>query len=186
MSRVRIGVCHGAADAALVRSVFDAHDIPVVIGAENHANVMGGLGDGFLTMDISVDDSHAEEAAELLREIRSSEPSESAAYEAEDQVDQDEAVWVEQRIDRRRKTGIVLLLACCVTFGTAHMYTRAWLRGIALLGIELVAIRYLAAKPVIGAVIFAAVVVSDLVGALLRVRTPATALPAARVQRLRA
>ncbi|HEY5937093.1 MAG TPA: hypothetical protein VIU61_20725 [Kofleriaceae bacterium] len=184
MSRVRIGVCHGAADAALVRSVFDAHEIAVVIGAENHANLLGGLGDGFLTLDISVDESYAEEAAELLREIRS-EPVTTESYEA-NEPDQDEAVWVEQRVDRRRKTGVVLLLAFCITFGTAHMYTRAWLRGIALAGLEVIGIRYLGAKPVIGGLLIAAAVVTDLVGALLRVRSPATALPAARAQRRRA
>ena len=185
MSRVRIGVCHGAADAALVRSVFDAHEIAVVIGAENHANLLGGLGDGFLTLDISVDESDAEEAVQLLREIRS-EPAATDADEADDEPDQDEAVWVEQRVDRRRKTGVVLLLAFCVTFGTAHMYTRAWLRGIAIAGVEVIGIRYLGAKPIIGGLLIAAAVVTDLVGALLRVRSPETTLPAARAQRRRA
>jgi hypothetical protein len=185
MGRVRIGVCHGAADAALVRSVFEAHEIAVVIGAENHANLLGGLGDGFLTLDISVDEAKAEDAVQLLREIRSNESIESEPAEG-DEPDQDEAVWVEQRVDRRRRTGVVLLLAFCVTFGTAHMYTRAWFRGIALMGVELLGIRYLGVKPVIGGLIIAAAVVTDLVGALMRVRSPATTLPAARAQRRRA
>jgi hypothetical protein len=170
-----------------VRSVFEAHDIAVVIGAENHANVMGGLGDGFLTMDISVDEARAEDAVQLLREIRSSEPvaMEDGDDDA-DEPDQDEAAWVEQRVDRRRRTGVVLLLSFCITFGTAHMYTRAWMRGIALAGVEVLGIRFLGTKPVIGGLLIAAAVVTDLVGAMLRVRAPATTLPAARAQRRRA
>ena len=179
---MRIGVCSGAADAALVRSVFTAHEIDVVIGAENHANLLGGLGDGFLTLDISVDEEDAEQASELLREIRAAAPPEPADDEDDDEGD-DEAGWVEQRVDRRRKTGIALLLGCCITFGTAHMYTGAWLRGIALAGLEVFAIRYLAVSPVIGGAMIAAAIVIDVSGALVRARSSELTLPAARVRR---
>ncbi|MEJ7602081.1 MAG: DUF2007 domain-containing protein [Kofleriaceae bacterium] len=177
MSRVRIGVCTGAADAALVRSVLSAHEIEVVIGAENHASMLGGLGDGFLTLDISVDERDAEAATTLLGEIRNS----PVASDPDEDVEGD-AVWVEQRVERKRRTGVALLLACCVTFGTAHMYTGAWLRGIVLAGLELIGIRYAGPKPVIGAVLIAAAIVCDLVGAMLRVQTTRSNLPPARVQ----
>src|SRR5512144_2607043 len=69
-SRIRIGTCSGVADAALVRSVFGAHGIHVVIGAEGHAGVLGGLGGSFLSLDIFVAEADAEEAVALLHDIR--------------------------------------------------------------------------------------------------------------------
>lgn len=68
-NRVRIGTCSGPAEAAFVRSVFDAHDLPVVINGEMHASAMGGLG-GFIRLDIIVDSEDAEDAVALLGDIR--------------------------------------------------------------------------------------------------------------------
>lgn len=181
MPRVRIGTCSSPADAALVRSVFEAHDIHVAIGAEHHASLLGGLGGAFLQLDISVDEADAEEAVALLAEIRSGE----AAGEPEP-VDEEEEAEVDRMIDRRRKTGVALLLGCCVTFGTAHMYSGAWLRGIALAGAEVAGLRYVAGlthRPIGGLLVVGAVVV-DLVGALWRIRaTNRPTLPTARVRR---
>src|SRR5262249_50697375 len=68
--RVRIGTCADLGDAALVRSVFAARDIHVVIGTEHHASVLTGLGGGFVSFDIWVSEEDAEEASELLRDLR--------------------------------------------------------------------------------------------------------------------
>jgi len=68
-NRVRIGTCSGPAEAAFVRSVFDAHELPVVINGEMHASAMGGLG-GFVRLDILVDRDDAEDAVALLNDIR--------------------------------------------------------------------------------------------------------------------
>ena len=130
--------------------MFAARGIPVVIGAEHHASLLGPLGASFLSLDIWVAEEDAEEAAALLRDLR--EPSanavsgdsangavadagdadgehadagESAAPEAEDASGDS----VRMQIERRRRTGLALLLGCFITFGTAHMSTRAWLRG---------------------------------------------------------
>jgi len=68
-NRVRIGTCSGPAEAAFVRSVFDAHQLPVVINGEMHASALGGLG-GFIRLDIFVAAADAEDAAALLRDVR--------------------------------------------------------------------------------------------------------------------
>src|SRR5207249_1515627 len=70
MGRVCIGTCSGLADAAFLRSVFAAHDIPVLINAENHASMLGGLGGAFVRLDIVVDEAYAEDAAALLLDAR--------------------------------------------------------------------------------------------------------------------
>src|SRR4249920_1982989 len=69
LNRVKIGTCSGPAEAAFVRSVFDAHELPVVINGEMHASTMGGLG-GFVRLDILVDAEDAEDAVALLSDIR--------------------------------------------------------------------------------------------------------------------
>src|ERR1044071_7283763 len=68
-NRVRIGTCSGPAEAAFVRSVFDAHELPVIINGEMHASTMGGLA-GFVRLDILVAEDDAEEAGALLHDIR--------------------------------------------------------------------------------------------------------------------
>jgi hypothetical protein len=83
--RVRIGTCSGPAEAAFVRSVFDAHELEVVINGEHHASVLGGLG-GFVRLDILVDADHEEEAVALLRDIR------EGAHAVGDELPEDEDV----------------------------------------------------------------------------------------------
>src|SRR4051812_27678358 len=68
-NRVQIGTCSGPAEAAFVRSVFNAHELPVIINGEMHASAMGGLA-GFVPLNILVDEDDAEEAIALLRDIR--------------------------------------------------------------------------------------------------------------------
>jgi hypothetical protein len=81
--RVRIGTCAGPAEAALVRSVFDAHGVQLLIGAEHHAAMLGGLGGAFVRLDLFVDADDAKEAAALLADLR------SGAHAAPDDVDVD-------------------------------------------------------------------------------------------------
>jgi hypothetical protein len=207
--RVRIGTCSGPADAALVRALFSARGIPVVVGAENHSSMLGGLGGSFLSLDIWVADDDAEEAIALLRDLRdpasgwhgeaddagegelatdgdetsfsTSQADAAAALEATSSAD-DARDAFHVRIDRRRRTGIALLLGCCITFGTAHMFTRAWLRGIALGALELMGILRVAAGERGGTLAIVGAVAIDVVGAVWRVWTQdRPALPEARL-----
>jgi hypothetical protein len=192
--RVRIGTCSNPADAVLVRSVFTAHEIDVVIGAEHHASLLGPLGGAFLSLDIWVAEEDAEEAWALLHDLR--ERSAGTAPDGDDGDDDDDDGAVaglsaalgaageslQWRLDRRRRTLAVLLLGAVLTFGTAHLFARAWLRGIALAGLEILGFRYLAAGNALGRFMIASAIVCDLVGAIWRVRaTPRTQLPVARI-----
>jgi hypothetical protein len=83
-----------------------------------------------------------------------------------------------------RRTGLVLLLGCCITFGTAHMFTGAWSRGIALAALELVGIVRIGSGHALGSVAIAAAVAVDVIGAVWRVWSSSeTALPVARLRR---
>jgi hypothetical protein len=229
-SRVRIGTCAGTADAALVRSVFTAHGIHVVVGSETHASVFTGLGGGFESLDIWVDDGDAEDAAELLQDLRERSARVHGSSDGDDEPDGDDDDFLEHvcgtgadgadceheddgaadddddlhelgalptavslavapgaslriRVDRRRRTAVAMLLACCITFGTAHMFTRAWMRGFLLAAFEALGLRYVVLGDPIGGVIVASAVAFDLFGAVWRVRTsPTTQLPVARLR----
>ena len=176
--------------------MFSAHGIAVIVGAENHAGLLAGLGGGFLSLDIWVDEEDSEEAEALLRDLR--ERNESSDVDDDDDDDDldergDDAAGepgaratagnsLHLRIDRRRRTGVVLLLGCCITFGTAHMFSRAWMRGITLAAVEVVGLMQLWSGHEIGGLAVAAAIVVDLIGALWRVRAaPRSALPRARV-----
>jgi hypothetical protein len=149
-NRVRIGTGAGPADAAFIRSVFEAHELQVVISGENHAGMFAGLG-GFISLDILVAEDDAEEAVGLLRDIREGDhaalddaPEAEADEHDDDLADEradadgvwghhaDEPAGTGDRLvpqgpfdDRRRRTGIVLVLG--VVFGVrgrAHVHTR--------------------------------------------------------------
>lgn len=165
-NRVRIGTCSGPAEAAFVRSVFDAHDLPVVINGEMHASAMGGLG-GFIRLDILVDSEDAEDAAALLSDIRAGDHAVAEGDESLDGPEGDEradadGVWnAKQHTEasevslagpaaaptsgfdtRRRRTGGVLLLSVLPGFGAAHMATGAWGRGAMIAALNVVGIAY--------------------------------------------
>jgi hypothetical protein len=186
MGRVRIGTCSGPADAALVRAAFAAHEIHAVVGAEQHAGMLGGLGGSFLSLDIWVDDQDAEEAIALLRDLRGEGPDDAAEHGVEEPLppedeEEDETPAVEQRIARRRGTGLVLLLGCCVTFGTGHIATGAWGRGIALAVLEVLGFRTMLGDPALGGAMVGAAIALDVIGALVRVHKKRPELPEARL-----
>lgn len=199
--RVRIGTCANPADAALIRSVFAARGVGVVIGAEHHASLLGPIGGSFLSLDIWVARDEAEEAAALLRDLREGGPGEDEAGGALDEAaeagaepaspdepgepdDDDGELDHERKVrtEQRRRAGLAILLGCFVTFGTAHMATGAWARGLVLAAIEVIGIRYLVLGDHSGTAIILAAVTADLIGAMWRLRRQRT-LPAARVHR---
>jgi len=191
MGRVRIGTCSGPADVALVRAAFDAHGIHIAINAEMHASVLGGLGGAFVPLHIMVDEEDAEEAAALLADLREHDHGAQAGDRPEgepedadaDEDDSGSADDVGERITRRRRTGIVLLLGVCVTMGTAHMSTGAWFRGMVLAGVELFSFKLIYYGVDYGLLVFFGAVATDVIGAMWRVRRQTTQLPIARVHR---
>lgn len=185
--RVRIGTCSGPADAALVRSIFAAHGVDVIVAGDKVG--LGGLAGGLVSLDIWVARDDSEEAVALLNDLRERDGSdEDNEYDVEaihrcEAVDSiDEVVAFDRLHERRRRTGVALLLGCCITFGTAHMFTGAWLRAGALAAFELVGIMWLSNGDAMGVLIVFMAILGDLVGAVSRIRaTPPTGLPIARV-----
>src|SRR5580765_1989056 len=144
--------------------MFAARGIAVVIAAEHHASLLGAIGSGFLSLDIWVAAEDAEDAAALLRDLRESDAGDAAGAPDGDHFD------VQAYTERRRRTGLAILLACFVTFGTGHMVTGAWLRGVLLAAIETLGIRLLVHGNRIGSALIVATVAADLIGALWRLR----------------
>lgn len=189
--RVRIGTCADPADAALIRSVFAARGIGVVIGAEHHASLFGPVGAAFLSLDIWVASDAAEEAAALLHDLRTGgHAAEDKAADAEagaeaSPPDEDDAELEYEhrtRSEQRRRAVLAILFGCFFTFGTAHMVTGAWARGLVLAAMQVAGIRYLALGERFGTAIILAAVIADLTGALWRLRRLRT-LPTARIHR---
>jgi hypothetical protein len=194
--RVRIGTCSGPADAALVRSIFAAHGIDVVVAAENHAGLLGGLGGSLLSLDIWVAEEDSEEASALLDDLREREGHGTSGDDDDDDdvdgvhchdsfIEHETAGSMDQRIDRRRRTGVALMLGCCLTFGTAHIFTGAWMRGLALAALELIGIMWISQGDAFGGFTVAVAIAADLIGAVWRVRVSTLSeLPMARVRGL--
>jgi hypothetical protein len=152
-----------------VRAAFEAHDIAVFINAEQQANVLGGMGGVFVPLHVYVAEEDAEEARALFGELEA-QANEPIEHEEPDDDDEPGASGVHARVDRRKRTGVVLLLAMCITFGTAHMYTGAWLRGLGLAGLEIYAFRTMVHDQRLGGALLVACILTDLIGALWNLR----------------
>lgn len=181
--RVCVATCSDAAEAAMVRAILDAHDIDVVIAGEHNASVLVGLAGSYVSLDVYVEAEDGERAAELIRSLREGG---EGVDEPPDDDEQAEGPDPHVAIETRKRTGAVVLLALCVTFGTAHLYTRAWMRGITLAAIELVGFRQVMDNPPLGAAMVGGAIAFDLIGALVRVRQGRRPVrPALPVARLR-
>jgi len=123
MGRVRIGTCSGPADAALVRSVFDAHQIPVMINAEQHASMLAGFGGAIVPMHIFVGTERAEEAAALLADLREQDHDVSTDEdrEADAEVDRELAAEAVGRISRRKRYGTLLMIVLAGAVATPYV-----------------------------------------------------------------
>jgi hypothetical protein len=178
-NRVRIGTCSGPADAAFVRSVFEAHQIHFLISGEQHASMMGVFGGG-LTLEILVSKDDEEQATALLRDIRDSDRSEAdggepdqSEFDASPDADRETRTHPDEGMatfdDRRRRTAIALLLMVTLGHGAAHMYTGAWLRGMMLAGVRILGYAWLIQAPGIAFALVIGSVVADGAGAVWRI-----------------
>ena len=179
--RVRIGQAANPAEATLVRSLFDAHGIAVAINGEQHAAMLGGLGGGFISLDITVDSDDAERARDLLAELQ----AQPAERDDPDDHDDDDGDDVTLRLERRKRIGIAVMLAVFISFGTAHLSAGAYKRALALAICQIIAIRELVvATGPLPAICFAAVVLFDLIDAIRIINHKfALRIPVARVRK---
>ncbi len=120
---MRIGTCTGPADAALVKSAFAAHEIPVLINAEQHASMLGGLGGAMVPLHILVDDTYAEDATALLADIRAKDRdlTTDAEREADAEDDRELAAVAVDRSERRRRHGTILVVVLAGAVATPYV-----------------------------------------------------------------
>ena len=121
MGRVQIGTCSGPADAALVKAAFEAHEIPVLINAEQHASMLAGLGGALTPLLIFVDSEHAEEASALLADLR--EHAHDVPDEGADD-DHELAAHDIERSARRRRHGTILVIVLAGAAATPYVIGR--------------------------------------------------------------
>jgi hypothetical protein len=203
-TNVPVGNCRDIADAALVRAVLTAHEIPVHISGENQAAVIGA-GSSAIVQTIWVPQEHVAEARELIEEMRSGGDHALADDEipeddtAEREEPETEAGAVVSSVDGpptaggadtvsrlRRRDRITLAIAAgmIVSFGTAHMSARAWKRGFVLAAFSLFGWWTLFARdPKLGGAIVVATVAVDIVGAITIILQSDPPLPKAQVRK---
>ncbi|HUQ05236.1 MAG TPA: DUF2007 domain-containing protein [Kofleriaceae bacterium] len=177
---VRIATCRDSAEVAVLRSVLEAHGIHPIIPGEVVGSMAPHLTAFAIPVFVHVDD--VVEAQRLIADIRASSPvKEDDADNADEDGDDVESLAasnVAVRIQRRARTGVTVMLALFLGFGTGHMSTGAWKRGIALAAVEIVGIRHLAAGSRWGLALVALAILCDLVGSIMRVRVRAHGAPA--------
>ncbi len=192
-SRVRVATCHDRAQAIAIREELEASAIDAVVTSESHAPPgLAGLATGYVACEVWGEAADAERAAGVLGEDTEEDAADhdhapDHAHDPDHDQDSPKAIDAVVGLERRKRTGMAILLAFTITFGTGHLYTRAWMRGITLAAIEIVGFGQIWVNPTLAAVLVAGAIVSDAVGATMRIRAataPAKSiakLPAARV-----
>lgn len=182
--KVRVATCRDQGEAALIRALLGGHGIHVHIASEHHAAMFGVVAGGLTPMHVWVDGEDAEPAAELIRAMREDVVEPDADFEdaLDDELDGelDDAADPRRAMERRRRTGVALLLSCVVTFGTGHLYAGALPRAIALCALEMFGWSQVATTPPLGLALVVGAVVLDAIGSTMLVRRDTT-LPRARV-----
>ncbi|HEX4419647.1 MAG TPA: hypothetical protein VH165_17155 [Kofleriaceae bacterium] len=96
----------------------------------------------------------------------------------------DDVAAIRARVYQRRRAIVALLSGTFLTFGTAHIFTGAWVRGLALAALEVFGLLQISAGNPLGGVAVAAAIATDVVGTAWRLRAAAqAALPPARLTR---
>lgn len=173
---VLVADCHDPAEATVIRTILSMHGIDAVI--PEGASSAGVAAVGFIT-HVFVPRDRADEARELIAELRSYEKE-----DAEEEPDEDGAapVDVAGTIDRRKKIGAAVLFAILIQWGTGHMSTGAWKRGFALAAVQFVGARWLWNGDRNGLFLWVGAIVLDVVGAVMRCTRARAPLPQARVR----
>jgi hypothetical protein len=181
---VQVATCHDPGEATLIRTVLSAHGIAAII--PEGASSAGVMAVGFRT-HVFVDADDAEEATALIAEMRAA-PSADEPDEADDEPDERAPAGQPElnvAIDRRKRVGALVLVAVGLQFGTAHLFSGAWKRGLALAALEIYGIRTLWHGHRWGAAVVVAAVLMDLVGSIVRAyqrASPSSRLPVARLK----
>ncbi len=105
-----------------MRAAFEAHGIPVLINAEQHASMLGGLGGVFVPLHILVDSEQAEEASALLTDLR--EHDRQQQTDDPDTDDDDSAadrLHDLERAARRRRNGTILMIVLAGAVATPYV-----------------------------------------------------------------
>jgi hypothetical protein len=181
---VRVATCHDQAEATLIRAILSAHGIVAMIPGGGASAGVAAV--GFMT-HVFVDREDAEEAAELIAEMRAA-PVEGTPEDEDDADDEREAagkVTLGVALERRTRIPALVVLSVMIGFGTAHMVTGAWKRGLGLAALEIVGIRMLWDGSRFGAAVVVAAVLLDLTGSIVRAyrrASPSSRLPVARLR----
>ena len=177
---VSVASCHSPSEAMMIKAVLAARGINAIIPGASSAS-MTTAATGFSSR-VLVDEEEAEEATALIEELRNSEGLEDeeegedekgAAGEGGEPGDGGAALWIDgEMASTVRRKKLIASVACSLiaTFGAAHFLNRAWGRGLALAGLEILGFQYLVAGHTFGGLMVVTAIVLDLVGGVLLTR----------------
>lgn len=170
---VSVASCYDPTEAMMIRAVLKARGIEAVIpGADSATMTTGTVG---FSSRVLVDEEVAQEAAELIAELRSTSVANEGENEGEEGKDDPEGGESEGSSaddvvlageSRRRSLGS-LWLSMSVTFGTGHLLQRAYGRALLLAGLEVLGIRYVVAGQRLGWLMIVGAITLDAIGGMV-------------------
>lgn len=171
---VSVAMCHSPAEAMMIQAMLSARGIHAIIPGSTAASFTAAA--TAFSSRVLVDQADAEQALALIAELRQQadeggealddEGEEGSAHQREEERALEEHFDARELRQRRNRMIVAsLCLSMMITLGAGHLLQRAWGRAIALIGLELVGLRYLfAGHHTVGAVLFVGAIVLDAVG----------------------
>lgn len=204
---VSVAMCHSPAEAMMIQAMLSARGIHAIIPGASAASLTAAA--TAFSSRVLVDEADAEEASALIAELRA-EAASAAPGQGEDGNEdgnengdgdgddrpeaREEARALEKNFDAqaartRRRRMIIASICISLMFpmGAGHLLQRAWGRAIALIGLDVLGLRYLfAGHHRTGAALLVTAIVLDAFGsAILAARrfsvAARPALPAAKL-----
>jgi hypothetical protein len=188
---VRLTSCGNPVEAGALREYLEANGVQAFVQGEHHSSMLGQMGSFLIDLNVLVQQRQLGEAQGLLEAFENAEPldEDDGSYDDDDgggliELDPNPP-RAELRVGRvGRRPKIAALLALVPSFGFAHFYTGAFIRGFILAAVETAGILLLATNLTLGIGLIALAIFVDLAAGSTRAgelaaREPPE-LPAAR------
>lgn len=154
---VKLTDCHNPVEAGALREYLQANGVFAYVQGENHSSMLGAIGSIMIELNVLVQRGDLDEARDLLEAFTNANPisdedwAEDGDGDDDDPVDLVDPPRAQLSISAIGKNPVTAaMLGIVPSFGFAHLYTGAFIRGFLLAATEVGGIMLLGTNLVLG------------------------------------
>jgi hypothetical protein len=165
---VKLTDCHNPVEAGALREYLQANGVFAYVQGENHSSMLGAIGSIMIELNVLVQRGDLDEARDLLEAFTNANPISDEDWaeggddddDSADLVDPPQARLSISKIGKNPVTAA--MLGIVPSFGFAHYYTGAFIRGGLLAVTEVIGIMLLGTNLVLGIGLIASAMFVDI------------------------